>query len=176
MTTMPVDKFDGEYRFLSNFDAHGFISNSVYWKTVENFYQANKTEDPKICQLFIELTPAQAKIKGRKIQVRPNWDSIKVFIMVRGVYLKFSNPMNDSILQKLFETGYRELVEKNWWHDAYWGQFEGEGLNKLGRILMGVREYLANPVNNNYTEDGANKFTEWLMLKDTSLFEEGSKT
>ena len=41
---------------------------------------------------------------------------------------------------------------------------------------MGVREYLANPVNNNYTEDGANKFTNWLMLKDTSLFEEGSKT
>lgn len=43
-------------------------------------------------------------------------------------------------LKKLIKTGDAELIEGNWWGDKYWGMCNGEGMNKLGKILMQVRK------------------------------------
>ena len=40
---------------------------------------------------------------------------------------------------KLLNTGDAELVEGNHWGDRYWGVCDGEGQNKLGKLLMQVR-------------------------------------
>lgn len=51
---------------------------------------------------------------------------------------------NPDLRKKLLETGNEELIEGNWWHDTYWGVDikTGKGQNKLGKILMKVREEL----------------------------------
>ena len=38
--------------------------------------------------------------------------------------------------------GEEYLEEGNTWHDTYWGVCNGKGKNKLGKILMQVREEL----------------------------------
>ena len=54
--------------------------------------------------------------------------------------------INKELQQKLLETKEEELVEGNWWHDTYWGvdSKTGTGQNKLGKILMKVREEVKN--------------------------------
>ena len=50
------------------------------------------------------------------------------------------------------------IVEENVWNDTYWGVCRGRGLNKLGEILMVVRnkiiedsvEEWVNPWKNSY--------------------------
>jgi predicted NAD-dependent protein-ADP-ribosyltransferase YbiA (DUF1768 family) len=51
--------------------------------------------------------------------------------------LKFSQ--NPHLFEKLQQiSGYIE--EKNSWEDKFWGTYKGEGLNKLGILLMRIRD------------------------------------
>ena len=50
---------------------------------------------------------------------------------------KFSDP---GLRDKLIATGDAELIECNNHWDRYWGVCRGEGQNKLGKLLMKVRE------------------------------------
>ena len=33
-----------------------------------------------------------------------------------------------------------ELIEGNWWKDTYWGICDGVGENRLGQMLMWIRD------------------------------------
>ena len=54
---------------------------------------------------------------------------------------KFENP---ELRAKLLDTGDRELIEANTWHDTYWGvdKWSGKGHNMLGKLLMKLRDEL----------------------------------
>ena len=43
---------------------------------------------------------------------------------------------------KLLATGDAQLEEGNTWGDRIWGVYQGQGDNRLGKILMKVREEL----------------------------------
>ena len=60
--------------------------------------------------------------------------------MYEIVYAKFTE--DDFMKQSLINTGVHELIEGNTWNDTYWGVCKGRGHNKLGKILMKVREEL----------------------------------
>ena len=77
---------------------------------------------------------------GRSVSLRPDWEDIKDDVMLEGLYRKFTN---DELAEWLLDTGDEELVEGNWWGDRYWGVCNGIGQNKLGKLLMKVREELA---------------------------------
>ena len=49
---------------------------------------------------------------------------------------------NPKLRDYIICTRNEELVEGNNWNDRYWGVCNGEGYNKLGRILMLVRDEL----------------------------------
>lgn len=49
---------------------------------------------------------------------------------------------NEDLKVKLLETGDEHLEEGNTWEDRIWGTVNGVGENRLGRILMQVRELL----------------------------------
>ena len=49
---------------------------------------------------------------------------------------------NEDLKEKLLATENEDLIEKNTWHDYYWGICNGRGKNMLGKILMRVREEL----------------------------------
>ena len=77
---------------------------------------------------------------GKNIYMRRDWNDIKDNIMYEICYNKFSQ--NELLKEKLINTGDALLIEGNTWHDTYWGMCNNKGQNKLGKILMRVREEL----------------------------------
>lgn len=137
-----IDNFDGEYAFLSNFYESPMIIQGIIYPTNEHFFQAMKTLSPSEREKIASApTPGQAKRLGRQVELRWDWESVKEDVMLTGLRYKFSNP---DLKEKLLATGNEELVEGNWWGDQYWGVCDGIGKNKLGKLLMKVREELAN--------------------------------
>jgi predicted NAD-dependent protein-ADP-ribosyltransferase YbiA (DUF1768 family) len=61
--------------------------------------------------------------------------------MAQLIASKFSD-LNPTLKQRLIDTGERQLIEDNWWHDYFWGVCQGRGENHLGRLLMEHRTAL----------------------------------
>jgi predicted NAD-dependent protein-ADP-ribosyltransferase YbiA (DUF1768 family) len=62
--------------------------------------------------------------------------------MLTLLRLKFCD---HDLRMRIVDTYPEELVELNWWKDRYWGVYQGQGHNFLGRMLMLVRaEIIAN--------------------------------
>lgn len=137
--------FFGEYRWLSNFwpvDIYCESESTGLYKfsTTEAAYQAYKSLDPEDWLKFSDLsTAAEAKRLGNKIRLRPDWDIIKYKVMLDITRKKFQY---EYLAKNLLSTGDRYLEETNNWGDTYWGVCNGTGLNKLGEILMKVRNEL----------------------------------
>ena len=139
-----IDKFDGEYAFLSNYSVSPFRIDYVLFPTMEHYFQANKADNQNdYLHIAYAPTPGEAKRLGRKIQLRPNWEKIKDEVMLTGLRKKFADPELRSLL---LATGDEELVEGNYWGDTYWGVCNGVGQNKLGKLLMQVREEIKNNI------------------------------
>jgi hypothetical protein len=139
---MMISKFTDKYDFLSNFFEHSITWEGITYPSVEHAYQAAKSKDvAEKTKIALLSTPGQAKRVGRAVQLRPDWEHVKIGIMLELVRLKFSDPI---LKKKLLDTGDEELVEGNFWHDFFWGVCDGTGLNWLGKILMEVRGELAN--------------------------------
>jgi ribA/ribD-fused uncharacterized protein len=130
--TAAIASFKGEYEFLSNFFDHDD------GMTVEHYFQAAKTDDPRwIARILSAATPGQAKRLGRQCVLRPTWDVEKDAVMLTLLMVKFSDP---DLAEKLLATGDAELIEGNDWGDRYWGVCRGVGQNRLGELLMRVRD------------------------------------
>ena len=135
-----VQEFQGDYRFLSNFWPADVMYQGVLYRSAENAYQAAKCADPADRVRFMGVAPAEAKRMGKTVRLRPGWDAVKDGIMKEIVLDKFTR--NPDLRRKLVATGGMALREGNAWGDRYWGVdlSTGEGENRLGRILMDVRE------------------------------------
>lgn len=83
-------------------------------------------------------TPGWAKRIGRSVKLIENWEGIKESIMEELLRSKFDN--NELIREKLLATGEAFLEEGNTWRDREWGVYNGQGKNKLGFLLMKVRD------------------------------------
>lgn len=137
-----ICSFRGKYGFLSNMTTAVFEWDGRTYRNSEAAFQSAKSLDPKERDCFCELTGVVAKRAGRKVNLRSDWEAVKVSIMEDVVREKFLQ--NPELLKKLLDTGDAELIEGNGWHDTFWGvdQNTGEGENHLGRILMRLREEL----------------------------------
>ena len=136
-----VGPFKGEYAFLSNFYPAQVEYDNIVYPTVEHAFQSAKTTSKEDRYRIAALsTPGQAKQAGKQLQLRPNWESIKVPIMAELVYLKFAN--HPDLSRRLLATGDLYIEEVNQWGDTFWGTYKGRGENHLGQILMSVRDEL----------------------------------
>ena len=89
-------------------------------------------------------SPMDAALEGRNRQnpLRPDWEGVKDKVMLQALRMKFSQ--NPEITKELLATGDAILIEHTR-NDAYWGDGgDGSGKNKLGLLLMKVREELKN--------------------------------
>ena len=136
-----IDKFRGDYYFLSNFYEVPVTYDNITYQNNEAAFQAQKTLDKNKREEFAFLDPAAAKKYGRKVQLRSDWESVKVDIMYEICKAKFTQ--NPELTEKLLATGDEELIEGNDWGDMIWGQVNGKGQNNLGKILMRIRSELA---------------------------------
>ena len=135
-----INCFDGKWAFLSNFYWNEIEHEGIVYPTNEHFFQAMKTNDLGMRKAIAAAkTPGAAKRMGRQVQLRPDWERVKVDIMRTGLKCKFEHPI---LAQKLINTGNELLVEGNWWGDRFWGQCDGTGRNMLGQLLMELREEL----------------------------------
>ncbi|NYZ66533.1 GTP cyclohydrolase II [Endozoicomonas sp. SM1973] len=135
---------DQSYGFLSNFAEYPIIVDGVEWHTSEHFYQASKFMARDITsQIYHAATPTEAFQLSREYdrQVRSDWEQIKDNVMLRALRCKFSQ--HNQLAYWLVATGNNILAEHSF-KDSYWGDGgDGSGLNRLGELLMLVREELA---------------------------------
>lgn len=145
MNTVYFYKVNEEYGYFSNFSAHPFMLDDKYWVTSEHYFQAQKfisTVPEYAEQIRLAASPMKAANMGRsrKYPIRKDWEQQKDDVMLRAILAKFQahKDMKDILLA----TGDAVLVEKTT-SDTYWGcGSDGTGLNKLGLLLMEVREKL----------------------------------
>ena len=147
---MKIDCFDGEYAFLSNFYPSPIapFNDGIVYPTVEHAFQAYKTTDiNKRKEIAAQPTPGKAKHLGRHVELRDDWQEIRINVMYTALKEKFK----DLELQtKLLSTGDAELIEGNTWSDNFWGDChcpkcrDIKGENNLGKLLMKIREDYKN--------------------------------
>jgi hypothetical protein len=135
-----IDRFSGDFGFLSNFYPSTIYVDGERYPTVEHAFQAMKTMDPTSRRLIrLAKTPGIAKKMGRCVGLRPDWESVKYPMMLDFVRKKFDNPF---LRPMLLATADATLIEGNTWNDRVWGVCDGVGQNNLGKILMQVRDEL----------------------------------
>lgn len=134
-----IDRFNGEYDFLSNFYYSKFMFEGITYPTSEHAYQSLKTLIPAEQEMVRNAPSAgQAKRAGREVTMRPDWDEIKFQLMYDICLAKFTQ--NAYLRKRLLDTKDAELIEGNTWGDTYWGVCRGVGQNNLGIVLMQLRE------------------------------------
>lgn len=120
MTDLKVPMFSGQLSFASNFDPTPFFMPQfgVEVASGEHGFNALKTLDPiERLQVLQAGTPAQSKYVGRRVTLRPDWDTgARVWAMRQVLAAKFTVP---GLAARLDATGYLPLVETNHWHDQF---------------------------------------------------------
>lgn len=134
---MTINRFQGDYNFLSNFYASPVFFHGIIFQTSEGAYQAQKAANFSDREAFAGLSGGPAKRKGRTIALRADWETVKIEAM-RGV-LRAKFTQSPELLAKLLATGEEPLEEGNTWGDTFWGTVNGQGQNWLGRLLMELR-------------------------------------
>lgn len=133
-----IDSFRNEFGFLSNFYEATIYVDGKRFTSVEHAYQASKSLNEETRELIRKAkTPALAKKLGQSVELRKDWDSVKIDLMREYIKKKFENPF---LRPLLLATEDAELVEGNTWNDFFWGICRGKGKNWLGRLLMKERD------------------------------------
>ncbi|URC15161.1 NADAR superfamily protein [Paraglaciecola Antarctic GD virus 1] len=142
-----IQRFDGQYSFLSNFAPCVIEYHDMLYDSVEHAYVASKTVDLDL-RLEIQSMSTAGKVKrfGRKLELRKGFDNLKYSIMTELIEKKFDQ---EDYKYKLLATGDQEIYEGNTWGDKYWGVEFSEsgvitGFNNLGKIIMKKRLDMQN--------------------------------
>ena len=139
---MAIEKFRGQYGFLSNYYDAKVSMDGYDYNSVEHAFQAAKCKhrEDRI-EIRLADTPGKAKRLGNRVELRSDWEEVKVSVMASLVLQKFAR--HPHLRRRLLATGVEQIVEGNTWNDTFWGVCAGQGKNMLGRILMGVRRRLS---------------------------------
>lgn len=148
MPTRPITCiFTGQWRGLDNFYRSPITYKGKKYATVEHAFQAAKAVNESEAELVRKaMTPGIAKALGQKVQMRKDWNIVRIYIMRELVRIKFRT--HAPLARKLLSTGDRLIIEGNTWNDTFWGVCDGKGENHLGIILMQVRDELRREAGN----------------------------
>lgn len=133
-------------REYSNFYPVRVVFEDDEYTSVEAAYQAAKTLSLRErYHIRLARTPAQAKLLGRRVTLRPGWDSMRIVVMRQLVEQKFRHALD--LRGALLNSPPAPIVEVTHWHDQFWGICTcmgcgDSGENWLGRILVDVRAVL----------------------------------
>jgi N-glycosidase YbiA len=143
MDTINFYRASDDYGEFSNFSRHSIFLDGARWPTSEHYFQAQKFHDAAYRERIRRArSPMDAANLGRdrKQKLRNDWESVKDEVMRKALRAKFTQHEELKIL--LLGTGDAKLVEHTA-NDSYWGDGgDGRGRNRLGQLLMQVREEL----------------------------------
>jgi len=125
---------------MKKMDKPILYQNINYW-AVENFYQAMKVDKKNVIlrQQIAQMNPFEAKVFSRNVELRKDWDEIKLPAMEYALKNKFNK--DTAWGQKLIK--YKgKIYEYNNWGDKFWGIdiFTMSGENNLGKILDKIQK------------------------------------
>jgi ribA/ribD-fused uncharacterized protein len=133
----------GEYGCFSNFSKHAIHLKGKRWPTTEHYFQAQKfagTEHEEEVRKCKTAREAASMGRSRKLPLRRDWESVKDRVMLDALRAKFTQ--HEDLKATLLGTGDAKLVEHTA-KDSYWGDGgDGSGKNRLGRLLMQLRDEL----------------------------------
>ena len=129
--------FRNQFWFLSNMYPHTIHVNGIEYTCIEAAFQSFKLEDREARRQFSGINGFEAKKLGRHVQLRPDWNEIKVEVMYRLLKIKFKGELGAKLKSVDGHT-----VEENTWGDTFWGICRGHGQNQLGILLERVRSEL----------------------------------
>lgn len=131
------------YGCFSNFARYPIQLKGKIWPTSEHYFQAQKfagTEHEAAIRLAESPKIAARMGRSRQQPLRPDWERVKDDVMREAVLAKFTQ--HPDIRATLLSTGEAHLIEHTT-NDDYWADGgDGSGQNRLGQILMEVREHL----------------------------------
>jgi ribA/ribD-fused uncharacterized protein len=136
---------------LSSFALIRFKDGDHVYDSREHYFQSQKTLNVTDQRHVIQAkNPGLAKLYGRHVTLRSDWETIKFEVMVNGIRLQAEQ--DDRFRQMLLATGQRKICEDSP-SDGIWGCREiergraaGPGLNLLGKALMQVRDEMIGAV------------------------------
>lgn len=140
-----MDKIKGftkDYHFLSNYYNHTIKFDGLFYRNNIACFIAQMFEPNDTKKLFSKMLPGQA-IRMAEMMRNPRekeWNDIKEDLMYKICYAKFSYATK--LRDQLIDTGDAELINETKWDNKFWGTTNGIGENKLGKILMRIREEL----------------------------------
>lgn len=139
-----IDRFKGQYDWLSNFYPVNVEYDGEDYPSVEHAYMSAKSDDMKWKMFCMnhENSAGEVKKKSREVELVEGWDTIKNEVMRKCLESKFNQ---EPFRQKLLDTGDFIIREGNWWNDTYWGIClkKQYGQNMLGNLIMSIRSNLA---------------------------------
>lgn len=137
---------------LANSSRHSIRFVGKIWPTAEHLFHAMKFHSRPDLQEQIRACPTAEDVKRLSISLNAHtplhWGGIRVAVMTLVLYEKFVQ--NADARQALLATGDEELIEQipddyPWDNqpNTFWGRLsDGVGENRLGQILMSIRETL----------------------------------
>ena len=136
---------DQPYYEFTNFAEYEIVIDGIRYRTSEHYFQSQKLIGTPFLRKLCEFPrPRQAFEYPRQPHVsawvRQDWHMVKEDIMYRALIAKFTRHAH--LRRRLLSTGDRMLVEHSP-YDSYWGDGpDGNGLNRLGELLMRLRSAL----------------------------------
>ena len=141
---------------FSHFYSSPFSLLGTLFYEVEQPYQMTKAhmlqKEKLIHDIFCESEPCKQKFISKKIPKSQLWEKIKVQVMIRLDFEKFSQ--NPKLLHYLISTGEQYLLENNI-RDPFWGIPQ----NHAGKILMKLRSHFV----------GEQKLPDTIIIGDSFL-------
>ncbi|AFZ38055.1 hypothetical protein Sta7437_4597 (plasmid) [Stanieria cyanosphaera PCC 7437] len=167
------DASENPYGCFSNSAFYGVRLDIFQCRTSEHYFQAQKFEGNSLTEreakrnnlLLKEILAAKtpevaiALAENYRQFWRSDWEEVKDQMMYQAVFKKFD--WHRDIRKILLSTGKKAIIY-NSPSDYYWGFGEdGTGDNKLGEILMSVRDILQKKTDRLKNHSGAS-YRWWL--------------
>ncbi len=135
------------YGAFSNLYKRAITFENEVFPTAEHAYQAGKAAKVEV-RKWLLAAPSAALLAmaahGLYVwDIRPDWAKVK-FDRMKGI-LRAKYSQHEDLRELLLSTGKARLVESATVDNAVnrlWGEVNGRGKNKLGQLLMEVREGL----------------------------------
>ena len=137
--TNKITSFTGDYSFLANSFPCPIEIDGLVFNSAEAAFWAQRVKDVKARRKYTRLNPNKAREKSLQAEPVDDWEKTKNYIMKKILKIKFSNP---DLAKKLKATSGSKLMNNTTYRDEYWGIYMGKGHNKLGVLLMELRDTL----------------------------------
>lgn len=135
-----IKGFNGKYECLCNAYPAKVYYGGICYDNAEAAFQAQKCNSDEEKKAFAHLSPSEAKMMGRMINLRPGWNDSKDQVMYEILMKKFK--YNVGMREVLLSTGTQHICYANHHGDQIWGICGKQGENRLGKALMKVRDML----------------------------------